>query len=69
MVTREEVTDEMTNSRERKRNRSNERPRAELSERTGQLSTAVRLVMMIWEIIWTLVREHMLRGTGPRRLL
>ncbi len=59
----------MTGSRKRRRRRGGERPRAEISERTDQISLAVRLLMMTWEIIWTLVREHVFRGTGPRRLL
>ncbi len=45
-----------------------ERPGAEHREHTDQTGTAVRLVMMIWEIVWTLVRGHVLRGTGPGRL-
>jgi hypothetical protein len=39
------------------------------SARTDQISIAVRVVLMIWEIVWTLVREHVLQGPGPGRLL
>ncbi len=38
---------------------------AERHVRTDQVSMAVRIAMLTWEIVWTLVREHVLRGTGP----
>ena len=38
-------------------------------ERAAQIGLAARLVTMIWEIVWTLVREHVFHGTGPGRLL
>ena len=34
-----------------------------------QIGAAARIVMLIWEIVWTLVREHVLKGTGPGHLL
>jgi hypothetical protein len=46
-----------------------ERESTERGERTRDISTAVRVVLMFWEIIWTLVRDHVIRGTGPGRLL
>jgi hypothetical protein len=39
------------------------------SERAREVSMTVRAVLMIWEIVWTLVREHVSRGTGPGPLL
>ncbi len=42
---------------------------AERRERAYEITTAARAVMMIWEIIWELVRDHVIRGTGPGRLL
>jgi hypothetical protein len=36
-------------------------------ERTREISTAVRIVLMIWEIVWTLIRDHVITGTGPGR--
>jgi hypothetical protein len=56
-------------NRKRRRRRGVKRAPAEHYEHVSQISVAVRLVMMIWEIIWALVREHILRGTGPQRLL
>ena len=55
--------------REREEAERRERESAERGERTREIGTAVRVVLMLWEIIWTLVREHVLRGTGPGRLL
>jgi hypothetical protein len=46
-----------------------EREEAERRERTREISTAVRVVLMLWEIVWTLVRDHVIRGTGPGRFL
>lgn len=49
----------------KKRHPAAQRERA----RTDQISTAVRLILLVWEIVSTLVREHVLRGAGPWRLL
>jgi len=57
----------MTGSKKRRRRGEIERPGAEHREHTDQTGTAVRLVMMTWEIVWTLVRGHVLRGTDPGR--
>ncbi len=46
-----------------------ERESTKRSERTREISTAIRVVMILWEIVWTLVHEHVLHGTGPGRLL
>ena len=48
------------------------REEAERRERVREVCTAVtavRVVLMIWELVWTLVREHLSRGTGPGPLL
>ena len=55
--------------REREEAVRRERESAERGERTREISTAVRVALMLWEIIWTLLRERVLRGTGPERLL
>jgi hypothetical protein len=46
-----------------------EQESAKRSERAREISTAARVVIMAWEIVWTLVRDHMSRGTGPGPLL
>jgi hypothetical protein len=38
-------------------------------ERAARMVLAVRLVMMTYEIVRTLVREHVLHGMGLGRLL
>jgi len=60
-----EVTKEMAGSKKHRRGKS----RRENARTDLIISVAVRIVMMIWEVVWTLVREHLLRGTGPGRLL
>jgi len=55
--------------REREEAQRRARERAERSERTREISTALRIVLMLWEIVWTLVRDHVIRGTGPGRFL
>jgi hypothetical protein len=52
-----------------KRHRDVERTGAERRERAYEIATAVRAVMTIWEIIWALVRDHVIRGPGPGGLL
>ena len=39
------------------------------SARADQISMAARLGLVAWEIVWTILHEHVLRGTGPWRLL
>lgn len=39
------------------------------SGKADQISTAVRLALLAWEIVSTLVREHILQEVGPWRLL
>jgi hypothetical protein len=47
-----------------------EREEAERRERAREVCTAVRVVLMIWEFVWPLIREHVSRGgTGPGPLL
>ncbi len=58
-VQREEVAD-MTGSKKR---RDGEARRE--TARTDQISLIVRVLTMIWEIVWTMVHE----GTGPGRHL
>ena len=58
----------MTRSRKRRHHACVKRPPAEYSDHTGRIM-AIRFVLMVWEIVWTLVREHALRGTGPGPLL
>ena len=38
------------------------------SERALEICTAVRVMITVWEIVWTLVRDHVSR-TGPGPLL
>jgi hypothetical protein len=54
----------MTGSKKRRR-----RAVRQENTRTDQISTAVRLVTMVWEIVWTIIHEMVARGTGPGRLL
>ena len=35
------------------------------SGRADQISVAVRLALLGWEVVTTLIREHILRGAGP----
>lgn len=46
-----------------------ERESMKRDERTREITAAVRAALVIWEIVWTLIREHMLRGPGSGRLL
>jgi hypothetical protein len=55
--------------REREDAKRRERESMKRDERTRAIGTAVRLVLMIWDIVWTIVRERMKGGTGPGRLL
>ena len=66
----------MTSSKKRRRPTAkrediarHERESMRRDERTREISAAVRVVLLLWEIVWTLVREHVLRGTGPGRPL
>jgi hypothetical protein len=38
-------------------------------ERAERLTAAVRLGVLIWELIWALIRERLIGGAGPGRLL
>jgi len=44
----------------KKRRRTVERAGAERRERAYEITTAVRSVMTIWEIIWLLMRDHVM---------
>ncbi len=55
----------MTGSKKRRRRSEGKRE----STRTDQIGTGIRLVTMIWEIVWTIIHELVDRGTGPGRLL
>lgn len=46
-----------------------EREEAERRERRESMGMALRVVMIVWDIVWTLAREHVFRGAGPGRLL
>ena len=71
-----EVNKEMTGSKKRRRAavkrevaRRHNQESTKRGERMREVNTAVRAALMIWEIVWMLVREHLLRGTGPGRPL
>jgi hypothetical protein len=50
----------------RKNAERREQESAKRSERTREICTAVRVVLTVWEIVWTLIREHLTRtGPGP----
>lgn len=55
--------------RERDDAERRERENTRRDERTREISTAVRAALVVWEIVWMLAREHVLRGPGPGRLL
>jgi hypothetical protein len=61
---REEIASSVQDDAERCRRDSERR-----DERTREISTAVRAALVIWEIVQTLIRERLLLGTGPGRLL
>jgi hypothetical protein len=56
-------------TRSGKRRRGGKRVARDRRERTEEMVTAVRLMMILWEVIWDLVREHLNRGGGPGPLL
>jgi hypothetical protein len=61
---RDEKRDDADREREdaERRMRQNE-------ERRAEITTAARAVIVIWELVWALIRGHLLTGTGPGRLL
>lgn len=61
---REDIT-----RRERDDAERDERGSMKRDERMREISTAVRAALAVWEIVWTLVREHVLHGPGSGRLL
>jgi hypothetical protein len=63
------VNGNVSKSGKRSSRRGQKRPGAARRARTDQACTAVRIALLTWEIVWTLVREHVLRGTGPGSLL
>jgi hypothetical protein len=46
-----------------------ERRKRENEERRAEITMAARAVIVIWELVWALIREHLLTGTGSGRLL
>lgn len=45
-----------------------ERARANRGLRRADLGTLVRVLLLIWEVIRTLIDEHIFPGAGPGRL-
>jgi hypothetical protein len=56
-------------TRSGKRRRSGKRAAAGRCERADELATGVRLAVVIWELISALIRDHLIGGAGPWRLL
>ena len=42
-----------------------EREEAKRRERREKISMALRAVMIVWDIVWALVRDHVFQGAGP----
>ena len=66
---REEAERREREEDERRERAEAERRERERAKRNGVIVAAARAAAVIAEVAWTLVREHVFKGTGPGRLL